>query len=1303
MATASQPPSEPLAVSTWADDGQPDSKSERYLARRLAAASADYKGVALITFLLGAGVATLVWVACGVVLEHWLVPGGLPRWARWTWLLTGLAAIVAAGVRWILPLMRYRVNLVYAARVIEKEHPELHNDLVNTVLVKAHPEGNAATVVKSLERRAAKRLSSVPAESVIDRSLAVGLAYALAALVGLACVYSLVAPKSLLTTTARLLAPWARVAAPTRVRLEPPRLRWRMPGEDADPLGPGAGADAATADGNDPHDSRNIKVEAGGATLVRGRQLVVTTAIHGLRRDDRPIVTVTPVLDSGAVDGAAVPWRADMTRVGGETGTGQRYAAVLPDAARGLDQSVTFTIQAGDARSEPIRVAMVDSPTLMVREVRYEFPAYMRRESETVAWQGDLRGVEGTRVVIVAESNQPLESAWIDFDCDGSRDLKLKVGASDLARATGSFVLQMNPERTSAEHGSYRLLLQPRGTALADRGQVQAEKLEHRIEVQADLAPEISIEEPLESPARVPPGAPVTVRVRALDPDFGLARVGLETRVKGGAAQPEIVLPGSERSGAFNGSLQLVPERLGAGGGSTLEYRGVAVDTRPSQPNVTHTPWKLLQIDASAPPRQPEKAPPRSGEQKKQGDEKQENGEGESGKASDDSRGASGENGGQGSSDGREGGRQEKDQGKQGEEGPQQQGPQQQGPQGEQREQGGQQQKPKDGKESGGAQQRQPQQGQPQQNSGQQGEAQPGQQGGAASGSQQGGKQPQAGENKQQGSSQGQSGEAGGADGPGTGRGTEGKGGTGAQSDGKQSDGESGAGGQQGGRQNAAQDSAQRPGGAKSGSDAGGAGGADGSSQGKQTGDQRGMGNQKGGSQKGGSQQPRPAVAADGTNDGEAMERILDHRRQAGDNSSDGMKAGKTKPDGDGAGESGRGSDGKAGENSSNEGKSAGQNPANKPGEGNPRDGASADGESQPGAGGEKSGKSQGDKGQQGQGQQGQGQQGQGQQGQGQQGQGQQGQGQQGQGQQGQGQQGQGQQGQGQQGQGQQGQGQQGQGQQGQGQQGQGQQGQGQQGQGQQGQGQQGQGQQGQGQQGQGQQGQGDAAGPNAEESGSKKGGNPATGPAGQGAAQPQGDPQQEGEAGGKPSGQPAAGPPPEGASQSSPVGGGGWSEGAGTPTGGAAAQGPPPSRETEWGSQELENARNAADLALEHLRTTVDSGRTDVLDELGWTRDQARAFLDRWESMRRQSESPDLQKRGEFERVLRSLGLRPAGVQSSREVPADAKGGQAEGRRSRPPSDYRERFKAFLQGTSGEQDGGSRQDDRSKPGNGGE
>ncbi|MFM8893487.1 MAG: hypothetical protein ACKOTB_18070 [Planctomycetia bacterium] len=103
-------------------------------------------------------------------------------------------------------------------------------------------------------------------------------------------------------------------------------------------------------------------------------------------------------------------------------------------------------------------------------------------------------------------------------------------------------------------------------------------------------------------------------------------------------------------------------------------------------------------------------------------------------------------------------------------------------------------------------------------------------------------------------------------------------------------------------------------------------------------------------------------------------------------------------------------------------------------------------------------------------------------------------------------------------------------------------------------------------------------------------------------------------------------------------------------------------------------------------MRHAVDSGDTGVLDDLGRTREQAQAFLARWEAMRRQAESPDPGKRAAFDRTVRSLGLRPDGTRSSRDVPADVKGGQAEGRRSRPPSDYRERFKAYLQGTSGGQ-----------------
>jgi len=104
----------------------------------------------------------------------------------------------------------------------------------------------------------------------------------------------------------------------------------------------------------------------------------------------------------------------------------------------------------------------------------------------------------------------------------------------------------------------------------------------------------------------------------------------------------------------------------------------------------------------------------------------------------------------------------------------------------------------------------------------------------------------------------------------------------------------------------------------------------------------------------------------------------------------------------------------------------------------------------------------------------------------------------------------------------------------------------------------------------------------------------------------------------------------------------------------------------------------------VKHIRDSVDAGRTDVLDELGWTPEQARAFIERWQSMRRLAGSEDRRERGEYERAVRSLGLRPDGVRSSRDVPADAQGGQAEGRRSRPPAAYREQVEAYLRGAGG-------------------
>ena len=105
MASLSDQGSNPLAVRPWGRDAIEGSKSEQYLARRFAAAIADFKGMVVATFLLAAAVAAVGWVLAGVLVEHWLVPGGLPAWARWAWLAIGLTAVVAAAARWLVPLV----------------------------------------------------------------------------------------------------------------------------------------------------------------------------------------------------------------------------------------------------------------------------------------------------------------------------------------------------------------------------------------------------------------------------------------------------------------------------------------------------------------------------------------------------------------------------------------------------------------------------------------------------------------------------------------------------------------------------------------------------------------------------------------------------------------------------------------------------------------------------------------------------------------------------------------------------------------------------------------------------------------------------------------------------------------------------------------------------------------------------------------------------------------------------------------------------------------------------------------------
>ena len=113
-----------------------------------------------------------------------------------------------------------------------------------------------------------------------------------------------------------------------------------------------------------------------------------------------------------------------------------------------------------------------------------------------------------------------------------------------------------------------------------------------------------------------------------------------------------------------------------------------------------------------------------------------------------------------------------------------------------------------------------------------------------------------------------------------------------------------------------------------------------------------------------------------------------------------------------------------------------------------------------------------------------------------------------------------------------------------------------------------------------------------------------------------------------------------------------------------------------------LEYAQKATDLALDYLRHKPAD--PELLDRLGWTAEELKAFQDRWESMRRQTQqagAPGQQARQQLADQLQGLGLRPdrGQIRRSRAGKEARQVLRQSGADGAIPPEYREQYRAFL------------------------
>ena len=241
---------------------------------------------------------------------------------------------------------------IFAAHTIEQTRPTFENGLINFLLLRRqrdeieHDE-LAKRVYQGLQFRTAVELTHVTTGTTVDRLHVIRLGYVLASLVTICCLYLVLSPKNPLVSFGRVILPWARIGAPTRVAID--------------------------------------AVAPGDCVAYQGENVVVSAEVHGLRPNE-PVLLYYSSTDDQLVD-QSVPMSVPQG--------GFRYQGELPPGSLGLQQSLLYWIAAGDGTSPTFRIDMQIPPTIVVDRVEYEYPEYTGLEHRVEFQKGDLLAKRG--------------------------------------------------------------------------------------------------------------------------------------------------------------------------------------------------------------------------------------------------------------------------------------------------------------------------------------------------------------------------------------------------------------------------------------------------------------------------------------------------------------------------------------------------------------------------------------------------------------------------------------------------------------------------------------------------------------------------------------------------------------------------------------------------------------------------------------------------------------------------------------------------------------------------------------------
>lgn len=561
--------------------------AEKYIDRRLEETRRHVRAVDLTVALLRLCIGLLGFLLAAALLDHWVFSGGLGRGARLA--LWGVLVFSAGWycARVLFPLLLHRINPIFAAQTIEQTRPSFKNGLINLLLLRREPDSVqgdelSKRVYAALQVRTASELSQVTVGTTVDRLHVIRLGYLLATLVAICCAYLVISPKNPLVSFGRVILPWARIGAPTRVTIE--------------------------------------KLTPGDTTAYQGDPLTVSAEVRGLQASEPVRVYYS------SADGHSVDQSVDMSVPEG----GFRYQADLPAGGTGLQENLLYWVAAGDSCTPKYQVEVQIPLAMVVDRVEYEYPAYTGLGKSLVLNDGNLSAIEGTRVTIHGAANYPVAHAFIELLVKAGDSRPTVPMAPEGSSATGQLTLTLNPaDPSQQEFDSYQLRFND------PEQRTNRHPTRYSVAIIPDKKPDVRLVDPPDDPVQIPVTGSLDLKVRAEDPDFGLRRVQLRAEREGRGLVIPLLLdksrPAPPHRGPFEKPFRFEPARLGLKPGDRITYWAEAVDCmeRAADPgfvgNASETERRTILIVGQDPRQQPS-SKPRTGQgaaQKGQPDKQQ--------------------------------------------------------------------------------------------------------------------------------------------------------------------------------------------------------------------------------------------------------------------------------------------------------------------------------------------------------------------------------------------------------------------------------------------------------------------------------------------------------------------------------------------------------------------------------------------------------------------------------------------------------------------------------------------------------